>query len=162
MTERSGRKLRFRPVRDVLLDFERSMLEPRSGAWLAAFRVLFGVAMCVSMLRFIAYGWIDELFAKQEIPTEVWTQAAIGLYEAELAARPEASPNRPVQAIGFNNTPHPRAFHLTAPSTDPNAPPHPGRFSVQRHLELLQDAGFADPTATLQIGGFAVVTAHTT
>lgn len=65
----------------------------------------------------------DELFAAQEIPSEVWTQAAIGLYEAELAARPEASPHRPAQAIGFNTTPQPRAFHLTAPSTDPNAPP---------------------------------------
>lgn len=72
----------------------------------------------------------DELFAELSIPTEVWTQAAIGLYEAELAARPEASPHRPVQAIGFNNTPQPRAFHLTAPSTDPNAKP-PTPVSVQ-------------------------------
>jgi 3-methylcrotonyl-CoA carboxylase alpha subunit len=66
----------------------------------------------------------DELFAKQEISTEVWTQAAIGLYEAELASRPEAS-RSPVQSVGFNNTPQPRAFHLTAPSTDPNAKPDP-------------------------------------
>jgi 3-methylcrotonyl-CoA carboxylase alpha subunit len=65
----------------------------------------------------------DGLFAKQEISTEVWTQAAIGLYEAELASRPEASPRSPVQSVGFNNTPQPRAFHLTAPSTDPNAKP---------------------------------------
>jgi 3-methylcrotonyl-CoA carboxylase alpha subunit len=65
----------------------------------------------------------DELFAKQEISTEVWTQAAIGLYEAELASRPEASSRSPVQSVGFNNTPQPRAFHLTAPSTDPNAKP---------------------------------------
>jgi len=31
-------------------------------AWLAAFRILFGAAMCFSMLRFIAYGWIDAFF----------------------------------------------------------------------------------------------------
>jgi hypothetical protein len=32
------------------------------GAWLAAFRVLYGLAMCVSMLRFTLYGWVDRLF----------------------------------------------------------------------------------------------------
>jgi vitamin K-dependent gamma-carboxylase len=31
-------------------------------AWLAGLRVLFGVAMCTSMLRYIAYGWIDTFF----------------------------------------------------------------------------------------------------
>lgn len=31
-------------------------------AWLAAFRVLYGVALCFSMLRFILYGWVDPLF----------------------------------------------------------------------------------------------------
>jgi 3-methylcrotonyl-CoA carboxylase alpha subunit len=67
----------------------------------------------------------DELFAKQEIPPEVWTQAAIGLYESELASRPETPSHRPIQAVGFNNTPQARAFHLTAPSTDPNAKPAP-------------------------------------
>lgn len=63
----------------------------------------------------------DELFAKQDIPTEVWTQAAVGLYEAELASRPKSQHS--AQAVGFNNAPQPRAFHLTAPSTDPNAKP---------------------------------------
>jgi len=32
------------------------------GAWLGAFRMLFGAAMCISMLRFIVYGWIDPFF----------------------------------------------------------------------------------------------------
>jgi 3-methylcrotonyl-CoA carboxylase alpha subunit len=59
----------------------------------------------------------DELFAKQEIPSELWTQAAISLYEADLASNKTSS----VQPIGFNTTPQPRAFHLTAHSTDPNA-----------------------------------------
>ncbi|MDZ4694975.1 MAG: HTTM domain-containing protein [Deltaproteobacteria bacterium] len=31
-------------------------------AWLAAFRILFGSILCVSMLRFVGYGWIDGLF----------------------------------------------------------------------------------------------------
>lgn len=64
----------------------------------------------------------DELFAVHPVPTEVWAQAAIGLYEAGLASRPEASPHRPVQPIGFNTTPQPRSFHLSIPSTDPAAP----------------------------------------
>lgn len=33
-------------------------------AWLAAFRIMFGLAMCVSMLRFIAFGWIDAYFVR--------------------------------------------------------------------------------------------------
>jgi len=36
-------------------------LRPVDVAWLAAYRVLFGLAMAVSMERFIAYGWIDTL-----------------------------------------------------------------------------------------------------
>ena len=31
-------------------------------AWLAAFRVLFGLTLSVSMFRFIGYGWIDDFF----------------------------------------------------------------------------------------------------
>jgi vitamin K-dependent gamma-carboxylase len=31
-------------------------------AWLVAFRILFGAALSVSMLRFLAYGWVDRLF----------------------------------------------------------------------------------------------------
>jgi SAM-dependent methyltransferase len=47
------------------------------------------------------------------------------------------------------------------PSTDPAAPPHPGRFPVRRHLELLRAAGFDRAACTLQLGGFAVFAAHT-
>jgi vitamin K-dependent gamma-carboxylase len=39
-----------------------AMREPVDAAWLAALRALFGLAMCVSMLRFIAYGWVHEFF----------------------------------------------------------------------------------------------------
>lgn len=40
---------------------ERTLLEPIDAAWLAAFRILFGVALAISMERFIAYGWIESL-----------------------------------------------------------------------------------------------------
>lgn len=40
---------------------ERALLRPVDVAWLAAYRVLFGLAMAASMERFIAYGWIDTL-----------------------------------------------------------------------------------------------------
>jgi vitamin K-dependent gamma-carboxylase len=34
------------------------------GAWLALFRVLFGVTMSVSALRFLAYGWVDRFYVR--------------------------------------------------------------------------------------------------
>jgi vitamin K-dependent gamma-carboxylase len=33
-------------------------------AWLAAFRIMLGSALCVSMLRFIGYDWIDAYFVR--------------------------------------------------------------------------------------------------
>lgn len=39
-----------------------ALLRPVDGAWLAAFRVLYGIALCISMLRFTLYGWVDRLF----------------------------------------------------------------------------------------------------
>jgi vitamin K-dependent gamma-carboxylase len=45
---------------------------PVDGAWLAAFRVLFGAAMCVSMLRFIAFGWIDKFFVAPAFHFKYW------------------------------------------------------------------------------------------
>jgi hypothetical protein len=41
-------------------------------AWLAVLRILFGAAMCVSMLRFIAYGWIDEFFINPPLHFKYW------------------------------------------------------------------------------------------
>jgi hypothetical protein len=37
---------------------------PRDGAGLGAFRALFGALLCFSVLRFWAYGWIDELYIR--------------------------------------------------------------------------------------------------
>lgn len=45
----------------VLARLERTLLARVDVAWLAAFRVLFGVALAVSMQRFLAYRWVDTL-----------------------------------------------------------------------------------------------------
>jgi len=44
-------------------------------AWLAALRVLYGLIMCVSALRFLAYGWIDDFFVR---PTFHFKYAGFG------------------------------------------------------------------------------------
>lgn len=49
-----------------------ALLEPVDVAWLAAFRVAFGLTMCVSMLRFLAYGWIDALFVRPRFHFKYW------------------------------------------------------------------------------------------
>lgn len=41
-----------------------ALLAPVDAAWLAAFRVLFGLALCVSMLRFLTKGWVEQLFVE--------------------------------------------------------------------------------------------------
>jgi vitamin K-dependent gamma-carboxylase len=41
-----------------------ALLAQRDGAWLAAFRILFGLAMCASTLRFVAFGWVDAFFVE--------------------------------------------------------------------------------------------------
>jgi vitamin K-dependent gamma-carboxylase len=50
----------------------RRLLEPVDIAWLAAFRILFGAALCVSMLRFLAYGWVDRLFVEPRFHFKYW------------------------------------------------------------------------------------------
>jgi vitamin K-dependent gamma-carboxylase len=45
---------------------------PIDSAWLAAFRVLFGVTLLISTLRFLAYGWIDELFVAPTFHFKYW------------------------------------------------------------------------------------------
>ncbi len=39
-----------------------ALRSPVDSAWLAVFRVLFGLTLLSSTLRFLAYGWIDQLF----------------------------------------------------------------------------------------------------
>jgi hypothetical protein len=47
-------------------------MAPRDGAGLAVFRVLFGLLGLVSALRFMAYGWIDELFVAPRFYFHYW------------------------------------------------------------------------------------------
>ncbi|MGK3960323.1 HTTM domain-containing protein [Sorangium sp. So ce118] len=49
-----------------------ALSRPVDIAWLAALRALFGLTMCVSMARFIAYGWIDEFFVKPGFHFKYW------------------------------------------------------------------------------------------
>jgi vitamin K-dependent gamma-carboxylase len=49
-----------------------SLQRPVDGAWLAAFRILYGVTLCVSMLRFVAYGWVDRLFVAPSFHFKYW------------------------------------------------------------------------------------------
>jgi hypothetical protein len=41
-------------------------------AWLAAFRCLFGLVLCVSMLRFLIYGWVDRFFVEPAFHFKYW------------------------------------------------------------------------------------------
>jgi vitamin K-dependent gamma-carboxylase len=51
----------------------RSALEmPVSASWLGAFRALFGLTMAISMLRFLAYGWIDSFFVEPSFHFKYW------------------------------------------------------------------------------------------
>jgi vitamin K-dependent gamma-carboxylase len=49
-----------------------ALSRPVSIAWLVAFRILFGAAMFVSMLRFIGYRWIDEFFIDPPLHFKYW------------------------------------------------------------------------------------------
>lgn len=51
------------PASSIFSRLDTALCRPVDGAWLAALRVLYGIALCISMLRFIAYGWVERLFA---------------------------------------------------------------------------------------------------
>ncbi len=48
------------------------LLEPEDIAWLGAFRILFGLAMCVGLLRFLALGRVDALFLGPSFHFKYW------------------------------------------------------------------------------------------
>ena len=72
----------------------RTLLTPIDAAWLAVYRVLFGLALGVSMLRFLYNGWVDELFTRPTFFfkywgfgwTVVWPAWGMYLHFAVLAA----------------------------------------------------------------------------
>ncbi|HEY6557348.1 MAG TPA: HTTM domain-containing protein [Polyangiaceae bacterium] len=45
---------------------------PVDAAWLTAFRVLYGLSMCVSMLRFISFDWVNESFVRPQFHFKYW------------------------------------------------------------------------------------------
>jgi vitamin K-dependent gamma-carboxylase len=49
-----------------------ALWRPIDGAWLAAFRILYGLTLCVSMLRFVAYGWVERLFVAPSFRFKYW------------------------------------------------------------------------------------------
>jgi hypothetical protein len=58
-------KARWNGTRDTLA-------RPVDLSWLVALRILFGAAMCVSMMRFLVYGWIDEFFVNPPLHLKYW------------------------------------------------------------------------------------------
>jgi vitamin K-dependent gamma-carboxylase len=55
-----------------LARLERALLRPVDVAWLAAYRVLFGLALAVSMERFLAYGWVQDLLVAPRFRFHYW------------------------------------------------------------------------------------------
>src|SRR4051812_8324137 len=49
-----------------------ALRRPVDSAWLAAFRVLFGLTLLTSTVRFLAYGWIDQLFVAPQFHFKYW------------------------------------------------------------------------------------------
>ncbi len=49
-----------------------ALLRPIDGAWLAAFRVLIGALLAVSVARFLFYGWVDELLVAPRFHFKYW------------------------------------------------------------------------------------------
>jgi vitamin K-dependent gamma-carboxylase len=48
------------------------LLRPVDAAWLAAFRICYGVALALSMARFLAYGWVDDFFVRPKLFFKYW------------------------------------------------------------------------------------------
>jgi vitamin K-dependent gamma-carboxylase len=59
-------------VRALWQTAEAALLRPVDIAWLVAFRVAFGLTLCVSMLRFLHYGWVDALFVRPSFRFKYW------------------------------------------------------------------------------------------
>lgn len=49
-----------------------ALLRPVDATWLATLRIVFGCVLGASMLRFIAYGWIDRFFVSPHFHFKYW------------------------------------------------------------------------------------------
>lgn len=97
-------------------------------------------------------GWLGQL--PQPLAAIVSLQSLHDLGDAEAVARI-------YRIVHAQLTPGGRLVFadLLAPiPPDPTA--NPGRLSVERHLELLAEAGFAGPTCTLNLGPFGCFVAQ--
>ncbi|MBX3209691.1 MAG: HTTM domain-containing protein [Labilithrix sp.] len=59
-------------VRTHARRLENALVRPIDVAWLAAYRVLFGLALAVSMERFLAYGWVESLIVGPRVRFHYW------------------------------------------------------------------------------------------
>jgi vitamin K-dependent gamma-carboxylase len=48
------------------------LLRPVDAAWLAVFRVGYGLALAFSMWRFLAYGWVNDFFVRPRLFFKYW------------------------------------------------------------------------------------------
>ncbi|KAK5112753.1 hypothetical protein LTR62_003851 [Meristemomyces frigidus] len=92
----------------------------------------------------------QELFGRVEVQSEVWMQAAIGLYEAQLVSAPTTNPpSRPLSTLGFGNAPQPRRFELAEISSDPQVTPTPVSVLVLKTGPETYQVSLADKTHTI-------------
>ncbi len=66
-----GLEAKDRPA-SALSALVATLMKPTDIAWLVAFRVLYGSALTISMLRFIHYGWIDRFFVRPRFFFKYW------------------------------------------------------------------------------------------
>lgn len=57
---------------DDVRTYARRAFLPVDAAWLAVFRAMLGVLLGVSMQRFLAYGWVDELLVSPRFRFHYW------------------------------------------------------------------------------------------
>lgn len=58
--------------RSALARLESTLLRPVDAEWLAVYRALFGLALGISMQRFLAYGWVDTLLVSPRYRFHYW------------------------------------------------------------------------------------------
>ena len=59
-------------LRGALARLTSRLLAPVDPSFLAAFRVLYGLVLAVSMLRFLGYGWVDTFFVEPRFHFKYW------------------------------------------------------------------------------------------
>ncbi len=60
------------PHPSPLAGLRARLVAPVDASWLAAFRVIYGVLLAVSMGRFLAYGWVESFFVEPHFHFKYW------------------------------------------------------------------------------------------